>query len=130
MDIIYFERRGAMNHFMGWNGPVGKDLERRLRTLAYRSTVSAGIRTGRLKRSIDWHRGVAKRTYIEGTVGSPVSYARVHHQGARPHLILPRSPNGKLRFRVAGRVVYRSSVRHPGHRSNPYMTRWLREAVR
>lgn len=111
-----------------WNGMIGRDLSRRLRTLEFRARGSAGVKTGELRARLHTERSVTSKG-LEGRVGSPVKYAAAHHDGARPHVIRPR--HGKyLRFVVAGRIVFASRVNHPGNRPNPYLTRWLREAVK
>ena len=111
-----------------WNGMIGRDLNRRLRTLQFRARGSAGKDTGELTRRMEIQRRVIRQG-LEGRVGSPVRYAAAHHQGARPHVILPKK--GKyLRFAVGGTIVFATRVNHPGNRPNPYLTRWLREAVR
>lgn len=111
-----------------WNGPIGRDLSRRLRTVEFRARMSAGIKTGELRARMHTEKSVVKQG-LQGRVGSPVKYAAAHHEGARPHVIKPR--HGKyLRFVVAGHVVFATRVNHPGNRPNPYLTRWLREAVR
>jgi hypothetical protein len=112
----------------GWDGPIGRDLNRRLRTLEFRARMSAGISTGQLRAKMETKRSV-ERKGLRGDVGSPVKYAAAHHEGAKPHVIRPRSKK-YLRFVVGGTVVFATRVHHPGNRPNPYLTRWLREAVK
>lgn len=55
-------------------------------------------------------------------VGSSHPIARIHHEGTRPHEIVPK--NG--RFLVfywpkVGRVVFLRRVQHPGTRPNPFL---------
>lgn len=129
-DVIYVEDKRAMAQYCSWAGPVGKDTKRRLRTLEFRSKMSAGISTGKLKRSIKTVKMQGK-DYLQGDVGSwTVRYARWHHQGTRPHLITPKRHGGVLRFAIRGRIVFATRVRHPGTRPNHYLTRWLREAAK
>ena len=67
---------------------------------------------------------------LQGEVGNFHSdYARWHHEGAGPHVILPRNA-ARLVFRVNGRLVFAKKVNHPGNKPNPYLSRWLGEAVR
>lgn len=133
----------AMARLQSWEGPCGADSRRRLRTLEFRAKNSAGISTptptrpapgGALRMSIRTEIKLGKPGTLEATVGSNRPYAAAHHEGARPHKIAPRAsnPSGLLRFWWArvGVIVYRRSVNHPGNRPNPYLTRWLREAVR
>lgn len=134
----------AMAQLQSWEGPCGQDSRRRLDTLEFRARNSAGISTpnptrptpgGALRMSIRTEiKPINKPGTLEATVGSNRPYAAAHHEGAKRHKIVPRAsnPSGLLRFwwgRV-GAIVYRKSVNHPGNRPNPYLTRWLREAVR
>lgn len=122
----------ALQRFLGWSGPVGSDLRRRGRTLEFRARRSAGVKSGRLRLDIE----TRERTVVDGLmleIGNwGVRYAAAHHEGARPHVILPRPENvtQRLVFRVGGRLVFAKRVNHPGNRPNPYLSRWLREAVR
>lgn len=122
----------AMRNYLSWEGPVGHDLSRRLRTLEFRARQSAGIKTGRLRADIE----TRKRTVVDGLQGEVgnwgTRYAAAHHEGAQPHVIVPRPENklGRLVFTVNGRKVFATRVQHPGNRPNPYLSRWLREAVR
>ena len=109
---------------------IGRDLNRRLRTLEFRARMSAGFKTGRLRERIKRSGPKLNPRGLEGQVGSSVRYAAAHHEGARPHIILPRKPGGTLRFRIAGRVVFARRVNHPGNKPNRYLSRHLREAVR
>lgn len=130
VTIVYVEDKAAMAKYTSWRGPVGRDLNRRLRTVELGAKMTVGVKTGKLRRSIKTvrHEGYG---YLVGSVGSWTrKYARFHHEGTRPHLIRPRKPGGVLRFSVQGRVVFTRLVRHPGTRPNHYLTRWLREAVK
>lgn len=130
----YVEDTAALKQFTSWGGPVGRDLERRLLTLQYRARGSVGTTygTGDLARDIE----VRRRTVVDGLQGEVGSwhtdYAAAHHEGAKPHVILPRpdNPIQRLVFRVNGKLVFAKKVNHPGNRPNPFLTRWLREAVR
>lgn len=126
--VVVLDKAAIRYLGFSWEGPVGRDLNRRLRTLHFRAEQSAGFRTGELRRRMEIKRKVI-RTGLEGQVGSPVKYALLHHQGTRPHVILPRRAKS-LRFVVGGKVVFAKRVNHPGTRPNLYLTRWLREVVR
>lgn len=76
---------------------------------------------GTLKRS--WRRRpMAQRVVSRGAVGMKVEVystdpiAPYVEWDTRPHIIRPRKPGGKLRFRAwpTGELVYASFVRHPG----------------
>jgi hypothetical protein len=58
----------------------------------------------------------------EGKVGVAASYAEAVEKGTVPHEIHPI--NGRvLAFAVAGKMVFRSVVNHPGTKANPFMER-------
>jgi phage gpG-like protein len=109
-------------------GLVGKDLERRAKLVQRGAQTTVGVRTGRLKKSLSVRLAPSARG-IEATVGSSVSYALMHHEGTKPHVIMPTRRKA-LKFVYGGRTTYAASVHHPGTRQNPYLTRWLREAVK
>lgn len=120
----------AMQHLQySWGGVIGRDLSRRLRTIEFRARMSAGVRTGLLKSSIRTEQMPVSQRGITGKVSANTRYAAAHHEGARPHVIRARRTRF-LRFTVAGRVVFRKSVHHPGNRPNPFLARHLQEAVR
>lgn len=131
-SVRYEENPAAMREFLSWGGPVGTDLIRRGKTLEFRARQSAGIRTGKLRLDIETRR----RTVVDGLqieVGNwHTEYAAAHHDGAKPHVIIPRptNPIGRLVFRVNGRLVFAKRVNHPGNKPNHYLSRWLQEAVR
>jgi hypothetical protein len=63
-------------------------------------------------------------------VGSEDPIARLHHEGTRPHVIVPR----RARFLVfysprAGHVIYSKRVMHPGTKPNRFLTDNLHLAV-
>jgi hypothetical protein len=58
--------------------------------------------------------------------GTDEGYAKIHHNGAPPHIIKPKRKGGMLRFISNGKVVYAKQVNHPGTKPNHYLTRWLR----
>lgn len=79
-----------------------------------------GVDTGRLKASIHVRQGRSgPGQYVE--VGSPLSHALAHHEGTRPHVILPNRAK-TLRFTSGSRVIYTRKVNHPGTRPNRYLT--------
>jgi len=83
----------------------------------------AGKKTGRLRKSIH-KRHLESYTGQYIWIGSDtVSYAYMHHEGTRPHIITPRdgNKNGRLIFRKGSRVVVTPRVNHPGTRPNPYL---------
>ena len=100
-------------------GPVGRDLARRGRKVLIAATGQVGVDTGRLKKSL-------KMTHERGTrgqfvmVGSKLNYALMHHEGTRPHIITPNRAQVMV-FNKGPRVIYATSVRHPGTKANRYL---------
>jgi phage gpG-like protein len=120
---------GWDKEFKSRDGLVGKDLWRRAGRLLNAARRQARHRTGNLRASMhrDWITGKGGDLAVQ--VGSNVSYARIHHDGSRPHVI--RARNAKvLRFtNRRGEVVFARSVNHPGTRPNRYLTDNLHIAV-
>lgn len=118
---VYFVPNPVM---IGWvtkhrNGPVGVHLRKGANKIKTAAQIQVGIRTGALKASIN----ISQEKTPNGQmvkIGSPLSYALVHHEGSRPHLIVGRK-GGMLRFTSKGRVVYTRAVIHPGTRPNKYL---------
>ena len=109
------------------SGMVGREMYKRGRRVERAARIDVGVDTGLLRSSID----TDVRPGLLGPsayVGSEVSYALMHHQGTRPHLIVPQRGQ-VLKFRNHGARVYASHVRHPGTRANPYLTQNLYRAV-
>jgi hypothetical protein len=84
-------------------------------------------RSSELKESIKYT--VSTAPYgVKATVGSSVSYALIHHNGSRPHVILPVRAKS-LVFTSKGRLVVTNRVNHPGTKPNRYLTDNLRLAL-
>lgn len=106
------------------NGEVGKHLARKGLEIATLAKLEVGVRTGLLRSSIHMrHLRDSRGQYVQ--VGSSLSYARMHHEGTRPHVIRP-SRAKVLRFVKRGQVVYANSVMHPGTKPNKYLTNAMR----
>ena len=136
--------------FIGYEGPVGRDLERRARYVEFQARMTAPVYKqvpgnplpnqrvgGQLKASISRRREAKTPeglTYLVGANprrGGPKGYAYWQHEGAGPHVILPRFAKA-LRFywvRI-GEVVITKRVNHPGNPALKYISRWLPRAVR
>lgn len=109
-------------------GAVGRHMKSiGLKILAGAHSM-AGVRTGQLRRKLYMKQGRRGRfQYVE--VGSTARHAYYHHEGTKPHQILPE--NGRLlRFNVGGKVVYARRVSHPGTKGTKYLTIPMRRAVR
>lgn len=100
-----------------------------VRKVAAEARTQAPARTGKLRRSIKTE--PVRRTgpmSVETGVTVLASYAAPVHEGARPHVIRPRTAR-VLRFEVeGGRIVFARRVNHPGNRPNPFLRRAV-EAV-
>ena len=103
------------------SGMVGRYIAERARRIVIAAKMQAGVKTGRLKNSIHMRhmRGGPAGQYV--MVGSNLHYALLHHEGTKPHLIVPNRST-VLRFSSGGRVIYTHAVRHPGTRPNRYLT--------
>lgn len=60
---------------------------------------------------------------VHGEVRARTSYADIAEGGARPHIIRPRNPRGKLRFfwRKVGHTVTFDLVHHPGMKGKRFL---------
>lgn len=108
-------------------GPVATDILKRARRVQAAAKRQVGVRTGKLRRSIDVD--LRTRPLTEAYVGSSVRYALLHHEGASAHTITA-APGRKLSFNQNGRRVFASKVLHPGAKPNRYLTDNLLRAVR
>jgi len=130
MGPVRLNERGLYTVLKSQRGPVAAHIREIGRQTTVTAKLLAGMRTGRLKRSIKMTRDRTMTGEYAVLVGADVRHALVHHQGARPHVITPRSPSGMLVFRGRRGTVITSRVNHPGHRANNYLTRALEMAVR
>lgn len=136
-DVFVFDEPGMFEVFQSRDGEVGHDLSRRGTRVQMGAKRQVGKDTHLLERSIvkRWDRGpvgegAARSGDLILQVGSwGVSYAYMHHQGTRPHIIRPRNPNGTLRWVKDGRVYFAKAVRHPGTAPNHYLSDQLVLAV-
>ena len=101
-------------------GPVGRSLARRGQKVLAAAKRQVGVDTGRLQKSLRMtHERSSRGQFVR--VGSRLNYALLHHQGTRPHIITP-SRSQVMVFNKGTRVIYATSVRHPGTRANRYLT--------
>jgi hypothetical protein len=101
-------------------GPVGRSLSKRGLRVANAAKRQVGVNTGALKRSISTsHKRDARGQFVR--VGSPLNYALMHHEGTKPHIITPNRSQ-YLVFTKNSRVIYATSVRHPGTEPNRFLT--------
>lgn len=118
LDRMLNSTRGEVGRHMRW---IGLQILGGARTMV-------GVQSGRLRRSLYMrHERTLRGQYVQ--VGSNMSYALVHHEGSKPHVIA--STSGRvLTFRSRGRVIHARKVNHPGFRGRKYLTVPLRRAVK
>lgn len=110
------------------DGHVGKFLRKRAVILQALAQRQVGVKTGALKKSIRYQI-VRDSKGLLATVGSGNRIALMHHNGTKPHIILPKRAQ-TLRFYSHGRIVYSKIVHHPGTKPNKYLTDNLARAIR
>lgn len=127
MTVIFYE--AALEKFLNSpSGQVGDYLRRKGNQIMVLSKSMVGVRTGALRSSIHMrHSRDPRGQYVK--IGSELPYAKMHHEGTRPHMIYPKKAQ-ILKFTTKGRVVYAHSVRHPGTRANKYLTTPMRQVIR
>lgn len=121
MAVVFKEDKVGFDYvFRSTRGPVGLYLRRIGSRILAAAKSQVGVRTGALRASLHMrHFRDPRGQYIR--IGSSMKYALLHHEGTRPHLILPRKRQ-VLRFYSRGQIVVTHMVRHPGTRPNRYLT--------
>ena len=109
------------------DGEVGRHLLKLAARVARLAKAQVGVDTGALRRSISY-RVVRRYGGLTAVIGSDNRIAFLHHEGSRPHIILPRRAQ-TLRFYSRGRIVYSKVVHHPGTKPNRYLTDNLRRVI-
>ena len=101
-------------------GDVGRYLANKGRLITVAAKAQVGVRTGALRSSIHMrHLRDSRGQYVK--IGSNLDYALLHHQGSKPHVIRP-DRSKVLRFVRGSRIIYTSSVMHPGTKANRYLS--------
>lgn len=110
-------------------GLVGAHMHRLGQEIVLGAKSQVGYKTGRLRRSINMqHTRDTKGQQLR--IGSPLPYALAHHEGTRPHIILPKAPNRVLTFRAGAVLVRTDMIRHPGTNANRYLSDQLAKHIR
>lgn len=142
-DIFVVNPSGFQRAFRSWEGPVGRDMTKRVikgTALAIASAPAPG-KPARNRTGINYATGRLVSTIrpgyehygpeLEGRViaGGP---AILVHGGTRPHVIRPRKAGGRLVFFWAkvGRTVALKHVNHPGTAANRFLSEHLRAMAR
>lgn len=128
MTVIFVPNKvGQAELLHSPSGPVGRHLLKMGNKLQRLAKRSVGKKTHALERSISVQLTMAS-TGLMVRVGSDNRIALIHHEGTRPHVILPRYARA-LRFTSHGHVVYAARVNHPGTRANRYLSDHLARVV-
>jgi hypothetical protein len=102
------------------SGNVGRYLAKKGRIVQAAARAQVGVRTGALRASIHMrHLRDSRGQFVK--IGSSLNYALLHHEGSKPHVIVPNRAT-VLKFVNRGRVVYTHAVMHPGTKANRYLT--------
>lgn len=126
-------------HFLSWDGEVGRSFHERIIKYGEVVRLHAPIdptNTGHhLADDIDYVLDHSPGHDLDARVGINVNqdvrgYAQPVVQGAKPHIIRPRTPGKLLRFKVAGKIVFARQVRHPGNEPDTFLTDHLGEITR
>lgn len=121
------DRRAFNNEFKSQHGMVGRYLTNRGRLLQKLAKAQVGVDSGKLRKSINY-KLTKKSSGLVMTVGSGNKIAFWHHEGTKPHTILPKTAK-TMRFNSRGKIVYAKVVNHPGTRPNKYLTDNLRKII-
>lgn len=114
----------------GQNGPVYSDMIRRAQLVqdAAKKQIRMGrVRSGSGSAGTNLRNTVIKRVVKHGDgialiVGSYSPIALLHHNGTRPHVILPKRAKILAFPASSGGVIFARKVNHPGTKPNRYLT--------
>jgi hypothetical protein len=110
-------------------GMVGRHLHGIGNQILQGARRQVGVKTGALQRSLKIeHLTVHGEAAVK--IGSTLHYARLHHDGTRPHKIAPTPPNTTLVFSKGSKIITTKLVNHPGNRPNRYLSDQLRLYVK
>lgn len=131
--------------FQSWEGsPVGTWMNKKLQEtrLAAQMEAPGPGKVPRNRTGINYSHGILERSILarqdrattardlEGHVTALPTYSLMVHEGTKPHIIVPKSPAGMLKFRSKiGTIVYTNKVNHPGTAANPFLVRALKRVM-
>lgn len=128
MPVVYqIDDAAIANITKNPRGMVGDHLRKMGRKLTILAKRDVGVDTGQLRRSI-YYRVFLRGGNLQLEVGSNDPIALMHHEGTRPHMIIPHSRRA-LRFRQGSTMVFAREVMHPGTKPNPYLSKHLARVV-
>jgi hypothetical protein len=119
--IINFELRNMY-------GMVGRYIRKVGQRIAWKARGQVGVKTGRLKASIRM-KVIRNLGEVAVKIGGYTDYALLHHEGSKPHMIVPKKPGNQLVFMKGTKLIRTPVVMHPGTRPNKYLTRHLRPSI-
>jgi hypothetical protein len=109
-------------------GMVGRYLHRLAEKIVVDAKHQVGVKTGKLRRSIRIeHTKYGREQAVK--IGSRLHYAYLHHEGTKPHIIVPKGAH-TLRFMSKGVMVRTRLVRHPGTKPNRFLSDQLARNIR
>jgi hypothetical protein len=120
-------RQGIQSTF-GPSGPVGRHVMRLLSAIEQRALAKVGVKTGQLKNSARKELQL-RSDGVVGVLRFDAPHAILHHEGTRPHLIVPRSAK-VLRFPGRSGIVFARRVNHPGTKPNRFLYDAMVEVIR
>lgn len=100
-------------------GLVYPYIEKKARQVTRLAKAQVGVDTGDLKASISYTMRGGGPVYAKITASDKV--AMMHHEGTKPHVIVPRKAKA-LRFQSRGKIVVTKKVYHPGTKANHFLT--------
>lgn len=109
-------------------GMVGSYYRREARRIEFMAKRQVGKESHKLEKSIN-HSLYSFAWGILIRVGSDNSIAYIHHEGTKPHVIIPKTAK-TLRFSSRGKIVYAKVVKHPGTKPNRYLSDNMRKVIR
>jgi hypothetical protein len=122
-DVVFILNKPALQ--LELNTPAGslwRWMERKGEAALKDAKREVHVNTGKLRSSLH-KRHLGNVTGQSLWIGSnTVSYAYMHHEGTKPHLIAPK--NGTVLRLKSGRVVH-GSVMHPGTKPNRFLSSQL-----
>ena len=102
-------------------GMVGQKMHNLGAKIVMDAKKQVGVKTGYLRSSIFMQHTSSSYRGQTLKIGSGLSYAYMHHQGTRPHVILPKD-GGVLVFRKGAAIIRTEKVMHPGTKANRYLS--------
>lgn len=127
---IRIDRQALSNELRGPNGSVARYAIRRAEDVRQTAKRLVGVDTGKLRASIVKRfvpSGPDGFVVLVGVESSGVPYALYHHEGTRPHVILPKKGRYLVFTSRSGALVFARKVNHPGTKPNPFLENAARQ---